>query len=68
MNWQPIETAPTDGTTVLVGQWFADEDGPYFLQGTSSYSQKWGWGGYFPSRPSHWKPLDPPPAPPEGDT
>lgn len=69
-QWQPIETAPKDGTWVLVSVW---ELGPDVA------SARWDgslWnmcivGEYFDgtpefSNPTHWQPINPPPAiPPE---
>jgi hypothetical protein len=63
MEWQPIETAPKDGSNVLVieagnsvpvvAYWDNDMDG--------------GWWGYWqteqlnPHKPTHWMPLPAPP-------
>lgn len=68
MDWQPIETAPKDGTAVLG---FTPERAGYVA--TQSYEIiHWsGWGGgvwenvtgYKPScRFTHWMPLPKPPA------
>lgn len=70
MNWQPIETAPKDGTVILVA---------VFLFGPDVSSAKWN-GAYWDMRfmddyvgpydsqyerefglPAHWMPLPPPP-------
>lgn len=62
MNWQPIETAPRDGTEVLV--W--DEDGPDFFLGHWDLSFRSWLSDYFDEiSPTHWMPL--PPAPKEGE-
>ncbi len=55
MQWQPIETAPRDGTPLLV--W--DGDVPiiaYWHRAAWRYSPK----GYT-CHPTHWMPLPPPP-------
>jgi hypothetical protein len=75
MEWQPIETAPKDGTEVLV--WNGGNDGFYTTPGQMGVAY-WGRQG-FPERkrawcasdccdgvttytPTHWMPL---PAPPQ---
>jgi hypothetical protein len=64
LQWQPIETAPRDGTPVLVGWdtgwWDADkchcEDGVWgYLNSDMSFTP-------FNEQPTHWLPLPPPPA------
>jgi hypothetical protein len=75
MNWQPIETAPKDGTRVLLfwlaglygsrhiefGRW---DDDKYARKGPRPY-----WTGerpnnasaYRASQPTHWMPMPEPP-------
>lgn len=67
-GWQPMDTAPRDGTEILccakdphlscrwyraVARWSDDDSMPGTVQG-------WFWP--FAIRPSHWRPL---PAPPD---
>ena len=74
MGWQPIETAPRDGTTVLLLSQEAVKQGRLLKHGGCAVDY-WhdpkrdncrftGWGKfnetYWP--PSHWMPLPPPPA------
>jgi hypothetical protein len=61
--WMPIETAPRDGSEVLV---FNRATGPYVSQYDNGEWPKHGWdnkpGVWYPV-PSHWMPL---PTPPKG--
>lgn len=55
MEWQPIETAPRDGTWILV-----------YVNGTVTnaffYLGHWDDGDYFSRmEPTHWMPLPEPP-------
>ena len=61
--WQPIETAPKDGRTILGWDRLA----------TRAYTMRWGhsvsiyvlrewWGEGGAERPTHWMPLPKPPA------
>lgn len=67
MEWQPIETAPLDGTAVLVGR-FVDSDGQAHCNGRIAVDWYRGpdvqWGmfnkRYWPA--THWMPLPAPPS------
>ena len=72
-GWQPIETAPRDGTEILMtngvdvssGQWFSEYGGTYDQEGAPNGDERdAGWmdwiGGMQPD-PTHWMPLPPPP-------
>ena len=71
-DWQPIETAPKDGTLVLLFQLVpprmtgADHDIPHI------YISSWwkgndlnppNWKDHFLGQPTHWMPLPKPPSP-----
>lgn len=61
MNWQPIETAPKDGTQVLVygnGSYSV----AYFYYGEWRDVGDIGWAGMHGdgNQPTHWAPLFPP--------
>jgi hypothetical protein len=58
MTWQPIETAPKDGTDVLA--WDGDS---VSLVWWSVGAKKWAWGDFYldAPAPTHWMPLPPPP-------
>ena len=72
MEWQPIETAPKDGTRILVSCVYEVEGQTHSYE----WADWWGWDdeweGWldFPSQipapvpPTHWMPL---PAPPTGE-
>jgi hypothetical protein len=76
MIWQPIETAPRDGTWVLVMPSECPDEAyqnrPVSAQWTNernSDTAEWRWqfawydGGYYGScNPTHWQPLPEPPA------
>lgn len=53
--WQPIETAPKDGTGVLTTQGNYPED--LFCDRWDVKHQRWG----YDAKPTHWMPLPPPP-------
>ena len=57
--WRLIETAPTDGTVVLV--FAAERDGPAAFQCTAAYHEDAGWCVDELREVTHWMPL--PPAP-----
>ena len=72
MSWQPIETAPKDGTLVILyggyfgvslGSWREDdylaERGEMWLD--NSYDEYSTGFASWPLEPSHWMPLPPPP-------
>lgn len=66
-GWQPIETAPKDGTEIIIGhdkkgwrtvaRWLDDGEG--FFEVNNDPSDSWGWGSMMPT---HWQPLPSPPA------
>ena len=69
-EWQPIETAPKDGTSVLgfdgigiaIMEWWEpepEEDGESRYPSWVSYSNT---GQEFLSAPTHWMPLPAPPS------
>lgn len=74
MDWQPIETAPKDGTEIDV--WAKNADGHQRRITDVCWSRMgdWdgtdfdGWTGMYPERfcakyePTHWMPLPEPPA------
>lgn len=69
MEWQPIETAPRDGTHILVATegtiglvWWED----YAVElydgvGWRDHGDM-GWGGMIGAEPTHWMPLPDPPS------
>jgi hypothetical protein len=70
MTWQPIETAPKDGTVVIV-RGFYDADGKLFMKAAAAaqYGKRWmmdnhGYGYTVSCYPTHWMPL---PNPPKGE-
>lgn len=56
-EWQPIETAPRDGSVIQVrqGHW-----GPFHVRWTAGI---WKAVEYSAGRPTHWQPLPEPPEP-----
>ena len=57
--WRLIETAPTDGTVVLV--FAAERDGLAAFQCTAAYHEDAGWCVDELREVTHWMPLPPPP-------
>lgn len=70
-GWLPIETAPKDGTRVLLFMRRRDEsaiDIGHWLVWSANMKRaghKDGWVHYVVGQPTHWMPLPPPPANPE---
>jgi hypothetical protein len=62
MTWQPIETAPKDGTVVIV-RGFYDADGEVSMKAAAAqYDKRWmrdnnGYGYTVSCYPTHWMPL-----------
>jgi hypothetical protein len=71
MDWQPIETAPKDGTNVLlyatwmdisVGKFYRDERWRLTADGfLAKESEGDTYTEYFEVAPTHWMPLPPKP-------
>ena len=57
MNWQPIATAPKDGSKILLAKKSLMADGYYS-------GRCWAWP-YIYAEPTHWQPLPPLPPLPE---
>jgi hypothetical protein len=80
-EWQPISTAPRDGTHVLIANDTPGSVHPregYYVPVEQRYDNEpkhegwWRLAGSCEERvhgrtPSHWMPLPPPPTPPQGD-
>jgi len=63
-GWQPIETAPKDGTEIIV--WWPEIGHPYITKWTrfingNLYRDGWHCGIWEVERPTHWMPLPKPP-------
>lgn len=70
MEWKPIESAPKDGTRILlfghrgdqfdIGSW-----GPHgvYIRKTGTYEAAWGSGAKHYVGATHWQPLPTPPSP-----
>jgi hypothetical protein len=59
-DWQPIETAPKDGTEVLV--YVPRRLGPLYAGAANTTGKQWWSRNLGDIQPSHWMPLPPPPA------
>ncbi len=65
-QWQPIETAPKDGTEILIGRF--DEDGSEWYATAEWWVRSWAfmWAKNIDHpvlidfEPTHWRPLPPP--------
>lgn len=67
MEWQPIDTAPKDGTVILVGVWEIAPDmasaawnGKFWSMNYMDEGEFIGSGEAF-HNPTHWQPLPEPP-------
>jgi hypothetical protein len=65
MEWQPIETAPKDGTQIIGFRWPCEDNRkawPHMCSIAHWDGFNWRWmnGHYLP--PTHWMPLPEPPA------
>lgn len=58
-DWQPIETAPKDGCTILIAGQYGGI-GVWYVE-TSFYQPPGHWSGRKIDPPSHWMPLPLPP-------
>lgn len=69
MEWQPIETAPRDGTKILI---WSTPGGGYFIviphveydEPREDFTERWTWkesAGMYGIRATHWMPLPDPP-------
>lgn len=60
--WKPIETAPMDGTRILVWRPFEDKDWPahHGIDRWSETFRSW-WNSRRDQQPTHWMPLPSPP-------
>jgi hypothetical protein len=62
MQWQPIETAPTDGARILLcGKGGKIADGYYGQPDGFANPKQFVWP-YIHANPTHWMPLQAPPA------
>jgi hypothetical protein len=69
MTWQPLETAPKDGTqirafdgeAIAAVMWIEDCDFDGGYGWTDRTVASWGMQHYWQMKPTHWMPLPPPP-------
>jgi hypothetical protein len=62
MTWRPIETAPKDGTRILLGCNAEVDAGRYWRsENQRNPRERWVWNGWPKYQPTHWKPLPDPP-------
>jgi len=72
MQWRPIQTAPKDGTPILLLVQFPGERPDTFVAAWDANSPKWPWrptcdgSAYSEEYATHWMPLPPPPAGEQG--
>lgn len=68
MEWQPIETAPRDGTRVLVYQKDWCEDGGSVFEARVNRYGGWGDPVYreWTCEPTYWRPIPAPPRTEQG--
>ena len=63
-GWRPIETAPRDGTTVVLAEWSWDGcwrfGQSYWRKYQGNFGEGFAWIGH---SPTHWMPLPAPPLP-----
>lgn len=63
-DWQPIETAPRDGTQILATPCFGTSNEPYQIWYDSTGKRWHGWRHSsirITAEPTHWQPLPEPP-------
>lgn len=70
MEWQSIETAPKDGSQLLlggpgwadVGSWRVDLNGEKDEGWSCEWVKSWGYEEYAYCKPTHWQPRPEPPS------